>query len=109
MTEELKPCPNPWCASEVRVQKMVNPHTHKHRVICDLCELTGPYGTDEQEARQLWNTRAESDEVARLKARIAELEAIVDELDFEQCTHPDGLGIGVDFKGRPYCRLRDEA
>lgn len=78
---------------------MVSPHAHKHRVVCDLCDLTGPYGTDEQEARQLWNTRAESDEgaemvaellmipskdadkvvvltgeVERLKARIAELE-----------------------------------
>lgn len=59
MTTELKPCPNPWCASEVRMQKMVNPHTHKHRVICDLCDLTGPYGTDEQEAATFWNTRPE--------------------------------------------------
>jgi hypothetical protein len=75
MTEELKPCPNPWCASEVRMQKMVNPHTHKHRVICELCDLTGPYGTDEQEAAEFWNTRPEED---RLRARIAELE---DQLD----------------------------
>ena len=111
MTEELKPCP----AGHPSACIVSNTKVGVHLTVTEYygersCGWRSPIRYQSAEGAAIaWNARAESAEVARLKARIVELEAIVDELDFEQCTHPDGLGIGVDFKGRHYCRLRDEA
>ena len=92
MTEELKPCLEAivWVRKDQLQRALRAPF---------LCEISPQkYMLD---FVPLY-ARAESDEVERLKARIAELE-------FNQCIHPDGLGIGRDWKGAPYCRLEDEA
>lgn len=69
MTEELKPCP--FCLG---VAGIVPSEYRKHVVRCQNCGAESATRKTEAEAVEEWNTRAESDEVARLKARIAELE-----------------------------------
>ena len=69
MSEELKPCPNPWCNShkttdaEIRSFEapIVEPSrsSFEKRVSCPCCPMSGPWADTEAEAITAWNARAD--------------------------------------------------
>ena len=62
-TPEMKPCP--FCGSSKFLDGTESPN-------CAVCDALGPDGNDEENAVQLWNTRASDAEIARLKAEVAD-------------------------------------
>lgn len=92
MTEELKPCP--WCAgTDIQVvPHRMSPTMEREGDLISVevrhhCPPTNGQpsraviriGRDYASACNAWNTRAESAEVERLRARVAELEAALAE------------------------------
>lgn len=75
MTDELKPCPNPWCAPENR--RIVRWELYSRQVFC-TCGVKGPLGKDDAEATTAWNTRT------------APAGVKVKELRWEDCGEEDG-------------------
>jgi hypothetical protein len=66
VSEELKACPNPWCASHRRPMLAVAyaPYAKVYtggyyRVVCAVCPQVGPTGDDDDAAITAWNTRPE--------------------------------------------------
>lgn len=57
MHERLKPCPH--CGSHEVALRWIG---EMARVYCDKCGACGGFGNRPNEARELWNRRAEADE-----------------------------------------------
>ena len=64
--EALKPCPNPWCASNESPFAWKHPHGF-HAVSCAACEVSAPNKPTRAEAIEAWNTRALETELAALR------------------------------------------
>lgn len=78
MTEELRPCPVPWCGSEI-LETISQPFARAQCVICQSCHCHGPLGKTEADAITAWNRRVPSTEVTALVEAAREA---VDTLDF---------------------------
>lgn len=76
MSEELKPCPVPWCESDV-LEPVRSIWSHNYSIICQECRAQGPSLATKADAIDAWNTRAPD---ARLAAAEAERDAAVAEL-----------------------------
>lgn len=81
MTDELKPCPNPWCKSEVHDGHLgIVAHRVPYglwRVSCS-CGMKAPAQASEAEAIAAWHTRPDSavqELVDALEATTHEVEA----------------------------------
>lgn len=76
MSDELKPCPNPWCEALER-DGDYSPQIQYSNfamvyVACTSCSMAGPTRQHEHEAIAAWNTRTDTAK----DARIAELEVV---------------------------------
>jgi len=91
MSDELKPCPNPWCDyNEPRVKKAVQrngDHT-LHFVQCE-CDIESPYAPTEAEAIAAWNRR--TPDPTRHADLIARLGREADHL--RRCDHEDSADL----------------
>ena len=56
MTDGLNPCPTPWCEPEHEKYTWQGPDD-LFCVICDGCQVEGPYCENEGDAQAAWNTR----------------------------------------------------
>lgn len=72
MTEELKPCPVPWCSNE-GAETVWQPFARASRVVCQSCRCHGPLGKTEADAIAAWNARASSPELTQLVKAAREL------------------------------------
>lgn len=66
MSEELKPCP--LCTGKGKLGKRSCYKAHPFEVFCLECGCRTLLWATEQEALTAWNTRAESPEIAELRA-----------------------------------------
>lgn len=62
---ELKPCPTPWCEPNHEKYTWQAPDD-LFCVICDGCQLEGPYCANEGDAHDAWNTRQPDPQVTAL-------------------------------------------
>ena len=72
MSDELKPCPTPWCKSPSAKEEWADGGSFRSRIVCPDCGVHTRWaicGHDESATRN-WNTRTDL-----AAARIAELEA----------------------------------
>lgn len=58
MSEELKPCPTPWCGAHNERYIWQGPDD-LFKVICDGCQVEGPAEYIESEAKDEWNDLCE--------------------------------------------------
>ena len=78
MSEELRPCPVPWCKSNTHPEQGNNRLPYRVRgggwhVVCPFCGMKGPKKSNESEAIAAWNQRASDDELTRLRAENAKM------------------------------------
>lgn len=71
MTDELEPCPNPWCDRPGSAR--VAPLYEAFRVFCE-CSMAGPTCATEAEAITAWNTRADDTLITEARAIIEQIE-----------------------------------
>ncbi len=75
MTQELKPCPNPWCEAAER-EGDFRPQVQYSNfglvyVACTSCTMAGPTRQHEADAIAAWNTRQPDPLVAELRETLA--------------------------------------
>ncbi len=67
MNEELKPCPVPWCESDV-LEPVRSIWSHNYSIICQECRAQGPSLATKAEAIAAWNRRAPDTHLAAAEA-----------------------------------------
>jgi hypothetical protein len=80
MTDELKPCPNPWCEALER-EGDFSPVAHRiphgnWQVSCTSCDQKGPIRSYEDHAITAWNTRATDTQVSKHSELADRIEAL---------------------------------
>jgi Lar family restriction alleviation protein len=108
MTEDLKPCP--FCGSPAQTQR-----NKTVMVSCTSCTATTFQRLkDKESAVRTWNTRAESGEVVRLKAKMKRWRALVmrggeyAEAYIMHCDTNDGIS-GAERYLTELMRLQEES